>query len=66
MTFSHKKETEGAQDRYQEMVSGYDKQIREMRAQVSLKGKDLHNQREDISDLEQRLQQKTSELRNTR
>lgn len=53
--FTHKKEIESAQDRYQDMVANNDKQIRELRAQVNLKGKDISNLREEVGDLEARL-----------
>ena len=39
--FVHKRESEEVQDRYQEMCSKYDKQVREMRTQINLKGKDI-------------------------
>ena len=41
--FAYKRDSEEAQDRYQEMCSKYDKQIREMRTQINLKGKDISN-----------------------
>lgn len=64
--FSHKREYEAGQERYQDMVNNYDKQVRELRAQANLKVKDIQNQREDIQDLETRLQQKTNELKSLR
>lgn len=64
--FNNKREYEAGQERYQEMVNNYDKQVRELRAQVNMKGKDLQNQREDISDLETRLGLKTNELKSMR
>ena len=39
--FNHKREYEAGQERYQDMVNNYDKQIRELRAQANLKAKDL-------------------------
>jgi hypothetical protein len=53
--FVNKREGEEFQDRYQEMCAKYDKQIRELRTQINMKGKDLQNQRDEISDLETRL-----------
>ena len=64
--FSHKREYEAGQERYQDRVNNYDKQVRELRAQANLKGKDIQNQLEDIQDLETRLQQKTNELKSLR
>jgi predicted nucleic acid-binding Zn-ribbon protein len=48
------------------MCAKYDKQIRELRTQINMKGKDLQNQRDEISDLETRLQQKLNELKSVR
>lgn len=66
LQFQHKKETDDAQERYSEMCSKYDKQIRELRTQINLKGKDVQNHREEQSDLEARLQQKQNELKSMR
>mmetsp|Transcript_36983 Transcript_36983/g.56659 ORF Transcript_36983/g.56659 Transcript_36983/m.56659 type:complete len:82 (+) Transcript_36983:992-1237(+) len=66
MKFQHKKEADDATDRYQHMCNSYDKQIRELRTQVNMKGKDLHNQKEEVADLETRFSQKQTELKSLR
>ena len=66
MQFQHKKDIDEANDRLQDMSSKYEKQIRELRTQISMKGKDIQNQRDEISDMETRLTQKQNELKTVR
>jgi hypothetical protein len=39
--FVNKRESDESQDRYSEMCAKYDKQVRELRTQINMKGKDL-------------------------
>lgn len=48
------------------MVCNFERQIRELRAHANFKGKDIANLREEIGDLESRLQAKTNELKGSR
>lgn len=66
MQFQQKKDIDEANDRLQDVSSKYEKQIRELRTQISMKGKDIQNQRDEISDMETRLTQKQNELKTVR
>ena len=66
LKFEHKKENDEAEERYSEMCIKFEKQMRELRTQINLKGKDMQNQREEQSDLEQKLQIKQNELKTMR
>ena len=55
LQYQHKKDIDDANERLQDNGSRYEKQIRELRSQMSMKGKDIQNQRDEISDLESRL-----------
>ena len=41
MQFQHKKDIDDANERLQDVSSKYEKQIRELRTQISMKGKDI-------------------------
>ena len=66
LQYQHKKDMDDANERLQDNGTRYEKQIRELRSQMSMKGKDIQNQREEISDLEARLTQKQNELKTVR
>ena len=48
------------------MCTKYDKQIRELRNQINMKAKDIQNQREEVSDLENKVSQKQNEIKSLR
>ena len=49
--------------RHEDVVTNFERQVRELRSQVSMKNKDIANYREETADLESRLSTKTNELR---
>ena len=44
-------------------MTNFERQVRELRSQISMKNKDIANYREETADLESRLAAKTNELR---
>ena len=49
--------------RNEEVSANFERQIRELRTQISMKNKDIANFREEQSDLETRLTNKVNEVR---
>ena len=58
-----KREIDASEKRHDEIVSGFERQARELRSQISMKNKDISSYREESADLESRLQTKSNELR---
>ena len=48
------------------MCVKYDKQIRELRNQINMKAKDIQNQREEVSEMENKASQKQNEIKSLR
>ena len=47
-------------------MTNFERQVRELRSQLSMKNKDIANFREEISDYETRMTAKTNELRSVK
>ena len=47
-------------------MTNFERQVRDLRSQLSMKNKDIANYREEVQDLEGRLTAKTNELRTTK
>ena len=63
VTIQKKRDTDAVEKRHEDVVSGFERQSRELRSQITMKNKDISTLREDTNDLEQRLATKTGELR---
>lgn len=61
--YKSKKDIETLEKRSEDSVSSFERQLRELRSQLSIKNKDIANLRDDNADLEQRSATKQSELR---
>ena len=60
------KELDVVEKRVEEQSQNFERQARELRSQIATKNKEITNQRDEISDLDSRLRQKTTELRNVK
>jgi hypothetical protein len=50
----------------EETESGFEHQCRELRANLVMKNKEIHNLNEEVSDLTSRLDSKVAELKNSK
>ena len=63
---SAKRNLDQQETRHEDLVTNFERQVRELRSQLNMKNKDASNLREEVVDLEQRLNSKQTELRSAK
>ena len=66
VSHQNKRDADQVEKRHEDVVTNFERQVRELRSQLSMKNKDIANYREEVQDLEARLTAKTNELRTTK